>query len=73
MPQKDTDIITGEILDDGTIRTVTDPISPANHSSANGLYKLMSELAGGGVEKQKRGKNHTHNQEHNQEHIQGGH
>ncbi len=40
------DIIEIEILPDGTIKSTTDPISPANHSNAEAFFKLLGELTG---------------------------
>jgi hypothetical protein len=63
------DVINVTVLADGTIRSVTDPISPANHSSADKFFKLMAELAGGDVEKSRRSHKHTHVHEHLGEHT----
>jgi catabolite regulation protein CreA len=61
------DIIEIEILDDGTIKSTTNVVSPANHSSADRFFKLMAELAGGDVERQRRSHKHTHVHEHSHE------
>ena len=56
------DNIEVEILADGTIRIVTDPISPANHRAADALVDLIKTLAGGHSESTKRpdAKHHHH-------------
>lgn len=62
------DIIEIEILPDGTIKSTTDPISPANHSGAEALFRLIDELTGTkGVRTRRKGKHvhtHTHTHEH---------
>lgn len=57
-----------EILPDGTIKSTTDPISPANHASADGFFKLVSEMTGGEVLRKKRSKAHIHQHGHSHEH-----
>lgn len=47
---KGTDTITVEILPDGTIKTETDTVSAANHTTAEGFLKEMFRLAGGKTE-----------------------
>lgn len=42
-----TDKMTVEILPDGTVKTTIDPISPANHNSAEGFVSLLAKLTGG--------------------------
>ena len=53
-----------EILDDGTIKTTTDPISPANHQSAEQFLKQVTAFAGGDVSRQRRGHGHHHHHQH---------
>jgi hypothetical protein len=54
------DKIIVEILDDGTIKTTTDPISMANHQNAESFLREMGRLAGGTVKRiQKIGKSLT--------------
>ena len=56
------------ILPDGTIKTETDPISAANHSSAEGFLALVGNLAGGPVSrKRKQGATQEHQHEHTHE------
>lgn len=63
------DTIKGEILADGTIKTVTDPISGANHQNAEQFLKGIADLAGGKTTRQKRtDKGHTHTHSHEGEH-----
>jgi hypothetical protein len=57
--------MTIEILPDGTVKTTTDPISPANHQSAEAFMKDLQTLTGGLVSRKARGKHaHVHHQEH---------
>ena len=49
-----------EILADGTIKSTTDRVSAENHSSADGFFRLLKELSGGDVQKQKRSVHHHH-------------
>ena len=60
-----------EVLPDGTIRTTTDPISPANHQSAEAFLNQVTTLAGGAVSRQRRGAKHAHTHAH--EHDKAGH
>ena len=48
------DMITYEILEDGTISVTTDQISGVNHVSADRLLKQLFELVGGEVTCRKR-------------------
>ena len=41
------DIINIEILEDGTIKATTDPISQANHLSAERFFSFLKGLCGG--------------------------
>jgi hypothetical protein len=58
------------ILADGTIKTITDPVSQANHQSAESFLKTVAELAGGSTTREKRpdAKQHHHHHEEG-EHI----
>jgi hypothetical protein len=64
------DVLQVEILPDGTLKTTTDPISPANHQSAEEFLRGVTELAGGEATRtRKQGKTqHVHHH-----HGQGGH
>lgn len=55
-----TDKIIIEILPDGILKTTTDPISAANHQSADAFIKAMERLAGGTTTVTKRRGGHTH-------------
>jgi hypothetical protein len=56
------DKIEVEILADGTIKITTDPISPANHRSADELLEFISNLTGGEMTRTRRPdkKGHLH-------------
>lgn len=49
-----------EILADGTIRTETSPISPANHQSAEAFMNDFARLTGGEVSRNRKGHAHHH-------------
>jgi len=60
------DIIEGEILEDGTIKTTTSKVTAPNHSNAEGLFSFLSKLMGGKTTRTRRGDHahatHTHEQ-----------
>lgn len=58
-----------EILPDGTLKSTTDPISPANHSSADKFFSFVAELTGAPVKKERRSKTHVHHHEHKHEEV----
>ena len=60
------DQMTIEILADGTIKTTTDPISAANHQSANAFVLSLDKLTGGPVDVKKR---HAHGHQHAHQHA----
>lgn len=43
-----------EILEDGTIKMTTDPISAPNHQNAEQFLKTVSRLAGGETSREQR-------------------
>lgn len=43
-----------EILPDGTIRSETNPISPANHSGCEAFFRLLNDLTGTVAKRTKR-------------------
>jgi hypothetical protein len=53
-----------EILEDGTIKSTTNPVSAANHQSAEAF---MNELTGGAATRTKRGHRHTHTHTHQEQ------
>ena len=64
-----------EIMEDGLIKTTTDPISGANHSSAEQLLKYVATLAGGETTIKRNGSGtHTHGTfTHEHEEKKAGH
>lgn len=62
------DTFTVEILPDGTVKTTTDPISPANHQSAEAFLAGVQHLTGGEVKRTRRGNTHSHTHHHHHEH-----
>jgi len=62
------DEISIEILEDGTIKTITDPISSANHSNAEQFVREMGRLAGGETKRARR-----HDAKHVHSHGVGEH
>lgn len=61
------------ILKDGTIKTVTDEISAANHQSAEDFLKRFDELTGGESTRERIGESQHHHHEEQQEHQHEGH
>lgn len=59
------DIIKVNILEDGTIRSETDPISGPNHQSAEEFLKTVHHLTGGAGRRIKKESTHSHNHQHN--------
>lgn len=55
------DVIKGNVLGDGTIKTVTDTVSPENHQNAEAFMKYLAQLTGGEVHTEARG-THSHTQ-----------
>ena len=53
-----------DILEDGTVKVTTDKVSDVNHLSADELLKLMDQLLGGEVTKEKSPHAHTHAHQH---------
>ena len=54
------DIMDIEILEDGTIKTTTDPISGANHANAEEFLRFVGRMAGGEVERKRKGTGTAH-------------
>lgn len=65
------DTFTVEILDDGTVKTTTDPISPANHQSAEAFLAGVTMLTGGAVQRTRRGTARPHHHHHHEHQTQG--
>ncbi len=59
-----------EILEDGTIKTTTDPISAPNHQSAEGFMRDLAQLAGGETTRKAR---HGHTHAHTHTHAEADH
>jgi hypothetical protein len=62
-----TDRMVVTILKDGTIRSVVDPISGANHSNAEGFFEILKQKTGGTETRESRGE-HGHDHSHSQDH-----
>lgn len=74
-PQKSDDIQI-EILDDGTVKITTDPISAANHVNADAFLAALGKMLGGATEVKSRGKTvnaHSHAGTHAHDHDLAGH
>jgi hypothetical protein len=67
-----TDTMQIEILEDGTIKTTTDPISGANHANAEEFLRFMARMAGGETTRQRRTDAHHHHGEHEHAHDHDG-
>ena len=63
------DRITVEVLDDGTIKVVTDDLSGPNHMNADELLGFLGKLMGGEVKEQKKPHAvHSHSQPQRAQH-----
>ena len=60
-----------EILPDGTIKSTTNPVSAANHDTAENFLKAMAALAGGETKREPRKDVRAHTHDHHHQH--GGH
>jgi hypothetical protein len=58
------DVIKGEVLPDGRIKSVTDPISGENHQAAEAFFKMLASLSGGEEHRQSRGGAEQHHHHH---------
>ena len=56
------------ILPDGTIKTASDEVSPANHRQAEEFLRLLALLTGGPVSRERNLKGHGHQHHHGEEH-----
>lgn len=70
---KDEDVIEVEILQDGLIKAVTDPVSQANHVAAEKFFRLLEGLTGAPQERVKRKESHTHEHTHHHNHQKAKH
>ena len=53
-----------EILEDGTLKVTSDPISAPNHANAEEFLRYMAQLAGGETSRARRtDAHHTHGQD----------
>mgnify|MGYP001570028181 CR=1 FL=1 len=62
--RKMNDTIEVEILDDGSLKISADSISMANHGTAEALIRELLTLAGGEIQRNKKGLPHHHHHEH---------
>jgi len=62
------DVIRCEILPDGTIKSTTDKISPANHSTAEKFFTSLRSKLGGAMQRMTRGAGHHHHEHGQQTH-----
>ena len=49
-----------EILDDGTVRSTTNKVSPANHRTAEEFLADVARMCGGKTERTRRSHGHVH-------------
>jgi hypothetical protein len=56
-----------QILEDGTIKLVTDGVGAANHANAEQFFAQVARLAGGETERKSR-KGEQHHHHHNHDH-----
>lgn len=62
-----------EVLKDGTIKSTVDPISPAQHQSAEAFMKDLQTLTGGPTSRTARHDKATHVHHHEHEHADHTH
>ena len=62
------DVIKVQILEDGRIRVETDPISAANHGTAEQLLKMIAADAGGPTTRERKPHKHHHGHTHAAQH-----
>jgi hypothetical protein len=62
------DVMQIEILEDGTIKTTTDPISGANHQNAEEFLRFVARMAGGETTRTRRTDAHHHSHSHSHSH-----
>lgn len=63
-----TDKMMIEILEDGTIKLTSDPISAPNHANAEQFFQTVARLAGGENVREKRSDKHSHHHHHGHSH-----
>lgn len=66
------DVIQVEILEDGTLKFTTDPISGSNHANAEEALRFIARMAGGETTRVKRSDVH-HAHGHHHHHGEGDH
>lgn len=54
------DVLTVEVLEDGTLKISTDAVSMPNHTNAEGLLRELSKEMGGDTVRVKKAGVHTH-------------
>lgn len=62
------DTISVEILDDGSIKVVTDKVSGPNHMQAEAFLRALRELSGGDQTRTKRAEHTHHGHTHAHDH-----
>ena len=62
-----------EILEDGTIKVITDPISGPNHVNAEQFLRLIGQMAGGEVTRTRRMDVHRNISQTLHDHAADGH
>lgn len=63
------DNITIDILEDGTIKVVTEGISAGNHRNADEALKMLADLLGGPATTEKAPQRHGHRHTHGDRQI----
>lgn len=63
----DQPIFTGEVLEDGTIKTTTGKIGAQFHQAAEAFMKMIAQLTGGKTTIATRGDAHTHTHHHGEQ------
>jgi hypothetical protein len=63
------DEIVFEVLEDGTVKMVTDEVSPPNHMNADKLLGTLQRTLGGAATREKRKDAHAHGHAHTHGHA----
>ncbi len=64
------DVINIEILEDGTVKVLTDQISAANHRNADEALQMLRGLLGGESTSEPRRQGHGHSHAHGDRRVQ---
>lgn len=58
-----------DVLEDGTVRSVTGDLSGPQHQAADGFMQYLAQLLGGSVDEQRLAQGHEHGHDHSHDHL----